>query len=776
MTTVTVVQNNFNAGEFSPSLYAAFDLSKYSNAVKIAKNAIISKTREIMNRQGLEFVAEVYKTSGNIRLLPFKYNSEQSYIVEAGDKYFRFIKDGGLVSEMLYEEVGYSAESWTGKSTPVKLNISGSEITPLPQYCPSAIYYYNGDYYEDEAHNQKIVYPQNVTLSEGFVRRTRLLNAGISYEYLRTLRVIVYKENRQVVLDTPYDSECLFKLKYSQVGDVITICSKSFDVAPRELIRESATTWKLASIVIKSGVASPKDLTGTWTGGVENQRTYTYKVTAVDADGEESVPSNACSVVGEYEASWGVNEKITLNWTAVTGVKEYNIYKNVNGIFGFLGRSETNSFIDDKIEPDVSSTPPIQKDLYKESGYPSVVANYQQRCVMANFKKYPQRFVASQVGNPHNFNVSRPVNASDAITIDLAEREINEIRHLVAIDDLIAFTSGAEWAIKGSDGSFSANPTPICTPQSYHGSSDIMPIVSGNMILFVTDTRDCVRDLGYSITSDGYDGEELVAFATHLFENDKIKEWAFRKYENTIWCVMESGALISLLYDKRQEICGWTRHETKGKFLSVAVARENGIDVLYFVVERVINGVTKRFIERMCERRFNSTSDCYFLDCGLRKEFDEEVEIVSGLGHLEGEAVTVLADGGVVENLVVEEGSIELPYPAKKISVGLPYTFRVETLPIETTETVGKYKKITKTDIKIRNSREDFYLQQGSERKLQPRSYESINDADFLKTGTVSANLFSVGQKETEFIIEQPQPLPICISAIAQTVTVNTDV
>lgn len=776
MTTVTVVQNNFNGGEFSPSLYAAFDLSKYSNAVKIAKNAIISKTREIMNRQGLEFVAEVYKTSGNIRLLPFKYNSEQSYIVEAGDKYFRFIKDGGLVSEMLYEEVGYTAECWTGRSKPVKLNISGSEITPLPQYCPSAIYYYNGGYYEDEAHTQKIVYPQNVTLSESFLKRTRLLNAGFSYEYLRTLRVIVYKENRQVVLNTPYDSECLSKLKYSQVGDVITICSKSFDVAPRELIRESATTWKLASIVIKSGVDSPKDLTGAWAGGTENQRTYSYKVTAVDADGEESVPSNVCSVVGEYEASWGVNEKITLNWTAVTGAKEYNIYKNVNGIFGFLGRSETNSFIDDKIEPDISSTPPIQKDLYKESGYPSVVANYQQRCVMANFQNYPQRFVASQVGNPHNFNVSRPVNASDAITIDLAEREINEIRHLVAIDDLIAFTSGAEWAIKGSDGSFSANPTPICTPQSYHGSSDIMPIVSGNMILFVTDTRDCVRDLGYSITSDGYDGEELVAFASHLFENDKIKEWAFRKYENTIWCVMESGALISLLYDKRQEICGWTRHETKGKFLSVAAARENGIDVLYFVVERVINGVTKRFIERMCERRFNSTSDCYFLDCGLRKEFDEEVEIVSGLGHLEGEAVTVLADGGVVENLVVEEGSIELPYPAKKISVGLPYTFRVETLPIETTETVGKYKKITKTDIKIRNSREDFYLQQGSERKLQPRSYESINDADFLKTGTVSANLFSVGQKETEFIIEQPQPLPICISAIAQTVTVNTDV
>lgn len=329
--------------------------------------------------------------------------------------------------------------------------------------------------------------------------------------------------------------------------------------------------------------------------------------------------------------------------------------------------------------------------------------------------------------------------------------------------------------IKGSDGSFSANPTPVCTPQSYHGSSDVPPIVSGNTILFVTDTCDCVRDLGYSITTDGYDGDELTVFATHLFENDKIKEWAYQKSENMIWCVLSSGGLASLLYDKKQGICGWTRHTTNGRFLSVASARENGYDVLYFVVERTIGGENKKFIERMGKRKFARTSDCFFVDCGLNKLYQEAVTTVSGLEHLNNEKVVVLADGGVIENLVVKNGSVTLPSPAKNITVGLPYTFRIETLPIETTETVGKLKKITKADIRIRNSREDFFIQDGNEKKLQPRSWESINDTEYLKSGMVSANLFSVGKTETDFVIEQPLPLPICISSIAQTVTVETD-
>lgn len=784
MTTVTVTQKNFNSGEITPALWSAYDLDKYQNGMKVAQNAVITKTREVMNRQGLEYVAEVYKTSGNIRLLPFKYNSEQSYIVEAGDKYFRFIKDGGLVLRTPADIVEYEANGWTeNKNDAVTLDrkncygfneFGNAETITPPQYCPKTIYYYEGIYYQDENHSQQIIFPENVILSESFSTKERPYTDGEKY-YKRELRVIIHKSGTPFILETPYESESLSLLKYSQVGDVITICSKSFDIAPMELARMSATEWWLETISIKSGVSSPKDLTGAWTGGTENQRTYTYKVTAIDADGEESVPSNACSVVGEYEASWGVNEKITLNWTAVTGAEEYNIYKNVNGIFGFLGRSETNSFIDDKIEPDISSTPPIQKDLYNESGYPSVVANYQQRCVMANFQNYPQRFVASQVGNPHNFNVSRPVNASDAITVDLAEKEINEIRHLVAVDDLIALTSGAEWVIKGSDGSFSANPTPVCTPQSYHGSSDIQPIVSGNFILFVTDTCDCVRDLGYSITSDGYDGDELSVFATHLFEDDKIKEWAYQKSENMVWCVLESGGLVSMLYDKKQGICGWTRHQTNGKFLSVASARENGYDVLYFAVERLINGTPKKFIERMGKRQFSQTSDCFFVDCGVRKLFNEAVTTITGLNHLEGEKVVALADGGVVENLIVKDGKITLPSPATNVVVGLPYTFRLETLPIETDGTVGKLKKITKTDIRIRKSREDFSVQNGNEKKLQPRSYESINNADFLKSGTVSANLFSVGKTETEFVIEQSLPLPICISSITQTVTVETD-
>ncbi|MGB3389452.1 MAG: hypothetical protein WBA88_15875 [Pseudaminobacter sp.] len=57
------------------------------------------------------------------------------------------------------------------------------------------------------------------------------------------------------------------------------------------------------------------------------------------------------------------------------------------------------------------------------------------------------------------------------------------------------------------------------------------------------------------------------------------------------------------------------------------------------------------------------------------------ISTVTGLSHLEGEEVLVLADGGVVESLVVSAGQITLPYAAATIHVGLEYTSRAVTLP-----------------------------------------------------------------------------------------------
>ena len=206
----------------------------------------------------------------------------------------------------------------------------------------------------------------------------------------------------------------------------------------------------------------------------------------------------------------------------------------------------------------------------------------------------------SQTGTDSNFNISRPLHSSDAITLKLSEREVNEIRHLIGLNDLIVLTSGAEWKLTGSDGTMSASNPPNCTPQSYYGSSHIQPCVSGNMVLYVQGGGSVIRDLGYEYVSDSYNGDELTIFANHLFENKQIVDMAYSKEPYRIlWCVMSDGSLNALTYNKKQEVAGWHRHETKGKFESVAVIREGFEDVPYFVVKRKIGNTTKRYIEKI---------------------------------------------------------------------------------------------------------------------------------------------------------------------------------
>ena len=93
----------------------------------------------------------------------------------------------------------------------------------------------------------------------------------------------------------------------------------------------------------------------------------------------------------------------------------------------------------------------------------------------------------------------------------------------------------------------------------------------------------------------------------------------------------------------------------------------------------------------------------------MQVQFDEEVETLFGLKHLSGKNVIALADFGVVEDLIVnEDGSVNLPYPAKNVVIGLPYTFKLETLNLEAQGTLGIKKLINKIEIKTLKTREDF--------------------------------------------------------------------
>ncbi len=675
-------QKSFTGGELSPSLYSRNDLAKYVVGLKTLKNGFVRAEGCVSNRSGLELICEVKNSGLPVRLIPFSFNTEQTYIIELGSGYARFIKDGG-----------------------------------------------------------QIIYPDGE------------------------------EEGNPVEIETPYSADDLFNIKYAQNADVLTLCHNNYEA--RELSRLSHYNWQLASINFKPQILPPQNLSAVWTGDNENTTVYKYVVTSVKADTyEESNRSEEVSVVGEIEANWGTTEYITISFGSVEGAVEYNVYRSINGVFGYVGTTSTTTFIDDKIEPDLTSTAPVFTNPFENGNNPACVNYFQQRKVFACLKNNPQQLVASQTATNNNFNISRPLSTSDSINVTLSEREVNEIRHIIALNDLILLTSGAEWKLNGSDGAFSASSSLVASPQSFYGCSHVPPVVSGNMILFVQSGGSVVRDLGYTYLSDSYDGEELSIFANHLFEGKQIVDMAYAKEPYRIlWCVMSDGTLNALTYNKKQEVAGWHKHETKGKFESVAIVRENFEDVAYFVVKREINGQTKRFIERMATRIVDKTEDGIFLDCSLSYN-GEPVSVISGLNHLEGEEINILADSNVITNKVVQNGSVTLDYPASKIVAGLPYEFELETLNLEGEYTYGLLKIVNSINVQVEKSREDFFVVNSDGTIVQnPRSIKSINDSNYLHSGNVDIFPFSNYADGANVHLKQIYPFPLTINSISLDIT-----
>jgi hypothetical protein len=89
------IQNNFTAGEISPRALGRFDITKYANAAETVENFLIYQLGGAVYRPGTRFVAECKTSSNKSRLLKFQYSTTQSYVIEAGDLYFRYYTDSG---------------------------------------------------------------------------------------------------------------------------------------------------------------------------------------------------------------------------------------------------------------------------------------------------------------------------------------------------------------------------------------------------------------------------------------------------------------------------------------------------------------------------------------------------------------------------------------------------------------------------------------------------------------------------------------------------------
>jgi hypothetical protein len=464
------------------------------------------------------------------------------------------------------------------------------------------------------------------------------------------------------------------------------------------------------------------------------------------------------------------------------------------------------SFSDTNMPSDPASAPPRQRSgLFAEpNGYPVAVGYADGRLWLGNTNTDPERLYGSRPGIFHSFTQSTPAQDDDSVSFRLSGNQAQAIQHILELTRLLLFTGATERSV--NDEGQAITPTSfVPTLRSAAGSGIIAPIIVGTDILFVQGRSKKIRS--FKRAGQEFTSSDLTVMAAHLFRGFQITAWDYTQEDDSIiWVCRNDGTWLGLTYIPEQEVWGWHRHDTDGVVEDLVCLPEGTEDRIYALVQRTINGVTKRFIERFASRLVTPITDprdLFFVDCGITYDgrnigtetmgmFDsvswdegedlnlersvggftladvgnviqffaadgktllvqatiEEfisgtvvvarpdrlvpfalrnvltlkwaraVDQLSGLTHLEGKAVSVLADGYVVaspNNLVdfpvatvVTGGAIVLTSPAAVIHVGLPYISDLETLDIDLPSLAtlkGKAMNITNVVISVEASR-----------------------------------------------------------------------
>ena len=571
---------------------------------------------------------------------------------------------------------------------------------------------------------------------------------------------------------TPYAAEDLYALSYAQVGDVVYLAHPKYPLHKVERLGSpGAYTWELKTVALNTSLPAPGKPTVKFKVVEPKANDYPlrYKVVAVDAKGKQSLPSEAGEdAAGKFPTDWVVGESCSITWNAVAGAEEYNIYREAAGYYGFIGVTKATSFTDQNYEADTSDTPREDWDPFKDGNNPVTVAFHQQRMVLGGTKTEPQALYMSRVGDFENFRKSRPLQEDDPVEYVLASGSIDAIAWAASFGDLLIGTAGAEYKATGENGVVTAKSVEI-TSQSYWGSSSLAPIIVGNSILHVQRHGAKVRDLFYSLEKDGYAGNDLSILAPHLFEGHRLRQWAYQQTPGSVlWIVRDDGLLLALTYLKEHDIWGWSCHPIDGEVVSVATLSGEKSDVLMLVTRRA----GKYYLERMADEWANTEGieDAYFVDCGLTMESETPKTEWDGLDHLEGRKVSILAGGSPVEDLTVAGGKVEVPYPVKKISVGIPYVSVIEPMPVEAdTEkgtTLGKLRGYAVCTLRLHRSVGGQY---GADDSL-------LYDLPFVPavwgepcdpfSGDLACNPNTPQRSETSICVVQRRALPMHIVAM----------
>lgn len=421
------------------------------------------------------------------------------------------------------------------------------------------------------------------------------------------------------------------------------------------------------------------------------------------------------------------------------------------------------------------------------SGYPRAVCFHEQRLWFGGTDLQPNTVWASQTNDFENFRLG--AFDADALAFTLAAEEGSSVQSLLSHDSLVIFTQSEEWTVSTSQQTAITPSNVFVRRQSRYGSAYRQAFIAANNLLFLESGSRKLRQFVYSSSSAAQgQATDLTKYAEHVTIGG-IRQMAFqRKPDPVLWAVTENGVLLSFTFEPDENVLGWARH-TSGSdtFESVTAIYGDSSDEIWLSVLR--GG--ERMVERLDPSAYatleaGTATDMIYLDSALFVENDPATATVTGLDHLEGETVSILADGAVSTDKTVSSGSITLDAAASTVVVGKAYTSKLQPskieVPMDNGTSQGKTFVCHKVNLNLWKSYGLTYSSdpdQVDEAKwfnvLGRNTDTAFGDPEPLFTGFAEITNQGNHGKSIDFTVRQTLPLPCNVLAMIPQIQISSD-
>jgi hypothetical protein len=441
-----------------------------------------------------------------------------------------------------------------------------------------------------------------------------------------------------------------------------------------------------------------------------------------------------------------------------------------------LSRTNHNAWTFDVAVINENNTPTITGS----DNYPGVVTFFEQRLVFAASNNNPQTLWFSKNADYLNFHTG--TSADDALIYTIASNQVNNIRYISATRVLTIGTSGGEYVLTTTNNGPITPTTTQIRKYSNYGSANIEPVQVADVTLFLQRGNRKVREFKYvgEVDTAGYQAPDITVLAEHITSGG-IQAFAYQQEpENIVWAVRGDGTLLGLTYRREEAVVAWHKHVIGGEFNGGQAVVESistlptdtGNDELYMIVKRTINGQTMRYVEVMKNFDFGGSSvNSFFVDSGLSYS-GSSVSAFSSLYHLEGDTVSVLANGASHPGKNVSGGAISLDFSATSAAIGYGYTSSMQTLRLESGSqdgtSQGKPKRIHGITMRLF---ETVGVEVGNDageidRVFFRDSSMAMDEAVPLFTGDKDIEFQGGFDDDDRIYLQQTQPLPLTILAL----------